>query len=117
MAAMRMTSHWVSDNPRRGEAERQTVGTLDEGHGRIEKRRITATAALNGCSQDWPKLAQVVRVERERRVKGISTVEVSYFITSPTRNRVPHFYNGLPAPAHRAGCGTTAEASLKLVNL
>ncbi len=72
---------------RRCEAERQTVETLDEGHGRIEKRRITATAALDGYLHDWPKLAQGVRVERERRVKGISTVEVSYFITSPTRDR------------------------------
>lgn len=46
---------------------------------------MTATAALNGYLKDWPKLAQAIRVERERRVKGVTTVEVSYFITSLTR--------------------------------
>lgn len=46
---------------------------------------MTTTGSLNGYLKDWPKLAQVIRVERERRVKGVSTVEVSYFITSLTR--------------------------------
>ena len=32
--------------------------TVDSGHGRIEPRRLTASAALLGYS-DWPGLAQV----------------------------------------------------------
>jgi predicted transposase YbfD/YdcC len=42
---------------------------------------------LNAYRRDWPRLAQVVRVERERRVKGVATVEVAYFITSLDRSR------------------------------
>ncbi len=48
--------------------ERQTASTLDKGHGRVERRTATTTTALNAYLGDWPKLAQVVRVERERRV-------------------------------------------------
>jgi predicted transposase YbfD/YdcC len=58
---------------------------VDKGHGRIEKRTATTTTALNAYLDAWPKLAQVVRVERERRVKGVVSVEVAYFITSLDR--------------------------------
>jgi len=37
---------------------------------------------LNRYLADWPKLAQVVRIERERRGPAGATVEVAYFITS-----------------------------------
>ena len=33
----------------------------------------------------WRDVGQVVRVERERRVKGATTREVAYFVTSLTR--------------------------------
>lgn len=33
----------------------------------------------------WRDVGQVIRVERERRVKGEATVEVAYFITSLSR--------------------------------
>jgi predicted transposase YbfD/YdcC len=42
---------------------------------------------LNAYRSDWPKLAQVIRVERERRVGGETRVEVSYYITSLDRSR------------------------------
>ena len=37
---------------------------------------------MNRYLADWPKLAQVVRIERERRGPAGATVEVAYFITS-----------------------------------
>ena len=67
--------------------ERQTAKTLDKGHDRIEKRRITTTTALNDDLTDWPHLAQVIRVERERRINGTTTVEIVYFITSLKRSQ------------------------------
>jgi hypothetical protein len=36
---------------------------------------------------DWPKLAQVVRIERERSGPTGASVEVAYFITSLGRDR------------------------------
>jgi predicted transposase YbfD/YdcC len=48
---------------------------------------VTTSTWLNECRRDWPGLAQVVRVERERRVKGETTVEVGYYITSLGRDR------------------------------
>jgi predicted transposase YbfD/YdcC len=37
---------------------------------------------LNAYRSDWPKLAQVIRVERERRIGDATHVEVAYYITS-----------------------------------
>lgn len=61
--------------------------TRDKGHGRVERRTITTTTWVNEYLADWPGVAQVFRVERERRVKGVTTVEVVYGITSLTRDR------------------------------
>jgi len=36
---------------------------------------------------DWPQVGQVFRLVRERRVKGETTVEVAYGITSLTRDQ------------------------------
>lgn len=66
----------------------QSGVTPSKGHGRVEKRTVTTSTWLNEYHRRWPKLAQVVRVERERRIKGETTVEVSYYITSLTRERV-----------------------------
>jgi predicted transposase YbfD/YdcC len=63
------------------------VTTADKGHGRVERRTVTTSTWLNDYRRDWPKLSQVVRVERERRIKGETTVEVSYYITSLDRGR------------------------------
>jgi len=49
---------------------------------------VTTSTWLCEYHRDWPKLAQVVRVERERRIKGETSVEVSYYITSLGRDRV-----------------------------
>src|SRR5581483_6790377 len=65
----------------------QGVTTTNMGHGRVEKRTVTTSTWLNEYHRAWPKLAQVVRVERERRITGEATVEVSYYITSLGRGR------------------------------
>ncbi len=62
--------------------------STNKGHGRGEKRTVTTSTWLNEYHRRWPKLAQVVRVERERRVQGETTVEVAYYITSLDRERV-----------------------------
>jgi predicted transposase YbfD/YdcC len=61
-----------------------TATTLDKGHGRRERRTLTATTALNEYL-DWPGVAQVGQVEREVVRDGKTTHETRYFITSVSR--------------------------------
>jgi len=60
-------------------------------HGRLERRELWALAdpAVNSyvgsagvIGEAWPHLRQVCRLERERRIKGKTEVQVSYAITS-----------------------------------
>lgn len=51
----------------------------------MERRTVTTTAWLNEYLGDWPGVEQVFRLERERRVKGRTAVEVVYGITSLSR--------------------------------
>ena len=60
---------------------------MNKGHGRVERRGIRTTEALNASLSDWPGLGQVVRVERRRKVRGTESVEAAYFITSLGRDR------------------------------
>ncbi len=53
-----------------------------KGHGRRERRTITTTTWLNEYLGNWPGVAQVFRLERVRKVKGKTEVEVVYGITS-----------------------------------
>jgi predicted transposase YbfD/YdcC len=60
-----------------------TAETLDIGHGRIERRRLTASTALVGyCG--WPGHQQVFAVERKRIIKKTGEVETEteYGVTS-----------------------------------
>ena len=61
----------------------QTAETLDLGHGRIEKRSLTASTALLGYS-DWPGLEQVFQLERTVTFKktGQRRHEVVFGLTS-----------------------------------
>ena len=63
--------------------------TVDSGHGRIEQRNITTSAALVGYS-DWPGLAQVFEIGRHVITKktGEERVEVVYGVTSLRPERV-----------------------------
>jgi hypothetical protein len=57
---------------------------VEKGHGRRERRTLTATTALNGYL-DWPGVGQVGRVESVVERDGKSTSEARYFITSVPR--------------------------------
>lgn len=63
--------------------ERRTATTIDKGHGRQERRTLTASTDLVGYS-DWPGLVQVFRLERERRLCATDKVtsEIVYGLTS-----------------------------------
>jgi predicted transposase YbfD/YdcC len=63
--------------------------TVDIGHGRIEQRNITTSAALVGYN-DWPGLAQVFEIGRHVITKktGEERVEVVYGVTSLRPERV-----------------------------
>jgi hypothetical protein len=50
-------------------------------------RTVTTSTCVNAYLADWPGVAQVFRVDRERRVKGVTTTEVVYGITSLGRDR------------------------------
>ncbi len=59
-----------------------TARQVDNGHGRLEERVLTASAMLVGYSE-WPALAQVFQLERTVWQQGMPTLsEVRYGITS-----------------------------------
>lgn len=64
----------------------QTAETIDKGHGRIEKRVLTVSAALQDWV-NWPHAAQVFKLERftQRRRDGKRSYEVRYGLTSLSR--------------------------------
>jgi predicted transposase YbfD/YdcC len=64
-------------------ARQNTARTVDMGHGRIEPRNLTTSAALVGYS-DWPGLAQVFELGRHVMFQktGKERVEVVYGVTS-----------------------------------
>jgi hypothetical protein len=55
--------------------------SVEKGHGRVEKRTVRTTSILT-LQQKWPGLAQGLEITRERTVKGETTVEVEYGMTS-----------------------------------
>ena len=61
----------------------RTARQVDKGHGRREVRQLTTSAELTGYC-DWPGLAQVFRLERERLhlTSGKQQREVIYGLTS-----------------------------------
>ena len=69
-----MTARWRADA--------DTATHRGKGHGRIERRTLTTTTWLNDDLRDWPQVAQVFRLVRERTAKGVTTTEVVYGITS-----------------------------------
>ena len=60
-----------------------SAAALDKGHGRIEKRVLTASSDLNDYL-DWPHVQQVFRLERrfEYVNQGKTTCETVYGVTS-----------------------------------
>jgi hypothetical protein len=79
-------------------AERETVHTVEKGHGRLERRTLTTTTGLNVFLQEqlgWSSVRQVFRLTRERawtdRATGSrrTSREVVYGITDLSRNQAP----------------------------
>jgi len=64
--------------------ECQHYETLEKGHGRIEKRQYWYTNDIEGLgtAQRWPGLAGMAMCRATRTVKGETSVENRYFITS-----------------------------------
>jgi len=63
--------------------EFRTAQTVNKGHGREERRTLTASTELQGYL-DWPTAAQVFKLERhiKRTADGKTSTEVVYGITS-----------------------------------
>jgi predicted transposase YbfD/YdcC len=61
-------------------SEREHV-TLEKRHGRVEKRTVRTTSILT-LHQKWPGLAQGVKIVRERTIRGKTSIEVEYAMTS-----------------------------------
>ena len=56
--------------------------TVEEGHGRHEERSVAVIYEPKGLPADWPDVAAVVSVLRERVVKGAATTTVHFYLTS-----------------------------------
>src|SRR4051794_30914175 len=56
--------------------------TIEDGHGRHEERYVTVIYDPTGIPAEWPDVAAVVQVNREREVAGERTVTTHYYLTS-----------------------------------
>ena len=71
---------------------------VDGDHGRVETRRVWASAQVQhlALSEPWPGLASIACVERVREViGGKSSTERSYYISSIRRADAPTFANAI----------------------
>jgi len=55
--------------------------SVDKGHGRLEERTLRTTSILT-LQEKWPGLHQGFELTRKRTIKGVTTVEVVYGMTS-----------------------------------
>ena len=62
------------------------ASSTNKGHGRVEKRTLRTTTILTK-HQEWKELRQGFELTRERTVKGRTTVEVAFGITSLSPER------------------------------
>jgi predicted transposase YbfD/YdcC len=56
--------------------------TVEDGHGRHEERYVTVIYDSEGIPAEWPDVAAVVLIGRERQVKGRTESTTGYYITS-----------------------------------
>ena len=65
------------------EANLQAAETLEKDHGRIERRKCWVTSA-EGLNQKgkWKDLKSLIRIESERTIKGKTSKEIRYYISS-----------------------------------
>lgn len=71
---------------RQRQREQQRAESVTKGHGRLEHRTLTSTTALNEYLR-WPGVQQVFKVERRRTMRGQTSVEAAYGITSLSRDQ------------------------------
>jgi hypothetical protein len=84
-------------------AERQTVTRCDKGHGRTDRRTPTSTTAPNDYA-DRPGVSQCFRLTREPTVRGKTTSETAFGMTSVPRECADdpvHDAQGGAQPAQR----------------
>jgi predicted transposase YbfD/YdcC len=55
---------------------------VDDAHGRHEERYVGVFEKPDGIPADWPDVAAVVQVNREREVGGVRTCTSHYYLTS-----------------------------------
>lgn len=70
--------------------DHQYYETIEKAHGRIEKRQYWYTHDIGGLGtlERWPRLASMAMCRATRTVKGETSTEDRYFITSSTRQDV-----------------------------
>lgn len=68
-------------------AERQTATSTSKGHGRLERRTLISTTSVCDGYVDWPGLAQAFKLTRQRTLRGRTTTQTSYGITSLGRDK------------------------------
>jgi predicted transposase YbfD/YdcC len=56
--------------------------TVEDGHGRHEERYVTVLTDPVGLPEEWPDVAAVVQVNREREVGGKNTSTTHFYLTS-----------------------------------
>lgn len=71
---------------RLADKERQVAQSDGKGHGRRERRRLVSTTGLEGYI-DWPGCRQVFQITRSRTIGEETQREVSYGITSLSREK------------------------------
>lgn len=59
--------------------------TVDTSHGRVVIRKLQLATLTSALLPDWPGLAQVAKLTRQRTVKGKKTSETVYVLTSLPR--------------------------------
>jgi predicted transposase YbfD/YdcC len=55
---------------------------IEDGHGRHEERYVTVICGPSGLPPDWPDVAAVALVDREREIGGERTATRHYYLTS-----------------------------------
>jgi predicted transposase YbfD/YdcC len=58
---------------------------VEDGHGRHEERYTTVIYDPQGLPPEWPDVAAVVLVGREREASGVNTSSAHYYVTSLRR--------------------------------
>jgi predicted transposase YbfD/YdcC len=73
--------------------------TLEKSHGRLEKRQYWYTKDIGGLGtlKSWPHLAGMALCRATRTVKGETSIEDRYFITSSTKRGVIKIAAGIRA--------------------